>query len=297
MKIQTFSIVAGSQACNARCPFCISKMTVENNVALKEPEVNWPNFSKACRLAQISGVTTAMITSKGEPTLFPEQITKYLRSMHRFDFPIIELQTNGIPMAQKWATYEPHLKEWHTLGLSTIAISIVHFDPAKNREIYVPYAKEYIDLHDLIVKLHSLGFSVRLTCTMLGGYIDSAERLEGLIGFAREHKVEQLSVRPVNKPTKVNRDQMTYDWSVKHALSKEQIDDIVEFFKMSSSKRKVTLLMTLMHGAEVYDVDGQNVCLTDCLTRDPSTDDLRQLIFFPDGHLRYDWEYEGAIIL
>ncbi len=30
MKIQTFSIVAGSEACNARCPFCISKMTVPN---------------------------------------------------------------------------------------------------------------------------------------------------------------------------------------------------------------------------------------------------------------------------
>lgn len=292
MKIQTFSIVAGSQACNARCPFCISKMTVENNVALKEPEVNWPNFAKACRLAQISNVTTAMITSKGEPTLFPEQITKYLRAMHRFDFPIIELQTNGIPMAQKWTMYEPHLKEWHTLGLSTIAISIVHWDLEKNREIYVPYAKEYINLPNLISILHSLGYSVRLTCTMLGGYIDSPERLEGLIAFAREHKVEQLSVRPVNKPTKVNRDQGTYDWSVKHTLSKEQINKITEFFMVRG-----TLLMTLMHGAVVYDVDGQNVCLTDCLTRDPSTDDLRQLIFFPDGHMRYDWEYEGAIIL
>ena len=27
MRIQTFSILAGSEACNARCPFCISKMT------------------------------------------------------------------------------------------------------------------------------------------------------------------------------------------------------------------------------------------------------------------------------
>jgi hypothetical protein len=24
---------------------------------------------------------------------------------------------------------------------------------------------------------------------------------------------------------------------------------------------------------------------------------MRNLIFFPDGHLRYDWEYEGAILL
>ena len=35
----------------------------------------------------------------------------------------------------------------------------------------------------------------------------------------------------------------------------------------------------------------------DCLTIDPSADDIRQLIFFPDGHLRYDWQYAGALLL
>ncbi len=58
-----------------------------------------------------------------------------------------------------------------------------------------------------------------------------------------------------------------------------------------------TLLMTLIHGASIYDVKGQNVCLTDSLTLTARTDDLRQLIFFPDGHLRYDWQYPGAILL
>ena len=81
MKIQTFSIVAGSEACNARCPFCISKMTVAHGIDLKEPEVNWRNLRKACLLAQACGVTTAMITGKGEPTLFPNQITRYLHEM------------------------------------------------------------------------------------------------------------------------------------------------------------------------------------------------------------------------
>jgi len=71
MKIQTFSIVAGTLACNARCPFCISKMTVENGMTLKEPKVNWRNFHKACMLAERSAVSTVMITGKGEPTLFP----------------------------------------------------------------------------------------------------------------------------------------------------------------------------------------------------------------------------------
>jgi hypothetical protein len=49
----------------------------------------------------------------------------------------------------------------------------------------------------------------------------------------------------------------------------------------------------------VFDYKGQNVCLSNCLTHEPYTDKsvMRNLIFFPDGHLRYDWEYQGAILL
>ena len=58
-----------------------------------------------------------------------------------------------------------------------------------------------------------------------------------------------------------------------------------------------TKLLELPHGAIVYDVNGQNVCFSNCLTRTDNPENIRQLIFFPDGHLRYDWEYKGAILL
>lgn len=120
MKIQTFSIIAGSEACNARCPFCISHMTPPHGMELKEPEVHWRNFKKACRLAQLSGVTTAMFTGKGEPTLFPNQITKYLEALQDYDFPFIELQTNGIRMYDRQDEFDRHLSRWYHLGLTTL---------------------------------------------------------------------------------------------------------------------------------------------------------------------------------
>lgn len=291
MKIQTFSIVAGSEACNARCPFCISKMTVPNGVELKEPAVNWRNFGKACLLAQRCGVTTAMITGKGEPTLFPSQVHQYLEHMKPFGFPLTEIQSNGIPTALNPDKYRPWVTKWHEAGLTLMAVSIVHWEPEKNREVYVPYMKSYIDLAALIRLLHDHGLSVRLTCTMLKGFVDSPASVEGLIDFAREHKVEQLSVRPVNKP-ETSRDPETFRWTVDRCLSDAQQGEITAWFGQKGAK-----LMSLMHGAVVYDVGGQNVCLTNCLTIDPSGDDLRQLIFFPDGHLRYDWQYAGAILL
>lgn len=291
MRIQTFSILAGSEACNARCPFCISKMTPPLGVQLKEPIVNWRNFKIACRLALRCGVTTAMFTGKGEPTLFPELITKFLHALSEFQFPMIELQTNGILFAERAEEYSTHLDTWHDLGMTTIAISIVHYLPEKNRLVYLPHKKEYIDLPLLIQMLHDHRLSVRLACVMANGFIASREDLQDLVSFAREHQVEQLTIRPVNRPAS-SRNEEAYNWTSQHYLPPEQLDGVRQFLEVNGA-----LLMTLVHGARVYDLKGQNVCLTDSLTLEPRSDDLRQLIFFPDGHLRYDWQYPGAILL
>jgi pyruvate-formate lyase-activating enzyme len=291
MRIQTFSILAGSEACNARCPFCISKMTPPLGVELKEPEVNWRNFRIACRLAERCGTTTAMFTSKGEPTIFPHQITRYLREMQSSGFPIIELQSNGILIAERPELYSQHLQDWYDLGMTTIALSVVHWLPEKNRPVYLPYKPEYIDLPALIALLHSHHLSVRLAVIMARDFIDDPDDLAGMIEFARAHKIEQLTFRPVNRPT-TSREQEAFAWTMQHHLKPSQLQAIVRYLEMNGA-----LVMTLAHGAKVYDVHGQNICLTDSLTVDAKTEDIRQLIFFPDGHLRYDWQYPGAILL
>ena len=292
MKIRTFSIIAGSEACNARCPFCVSKMTPPLGMELKEPEVNWRNFEVACRFAKQNGVTTAMFTGKGEPTLFPRQITKFLYAMAKHEFPLIELQTNGIMVAQRWEEYVSHLSDWYKRWMTTIAISIVHYDPEKNRQIYLPYKKEYIDLPLLINKLHVLGFSVRLTCIGAKGFINSPRELQELIIFAKKNHVEQLTFTPVNKPDDtdiINRE--AWEWAKEHHLT-DELPEIIKYLERDGHH-----LLTLSHGARVYEMHGQNICLNYCLTVQPEAEEMRNLIFYPDGHLRSYWQYPGSIII
>ncbi len=291
MKFKTFSIVAGSEACNARCPFCVSKMTPANGIDTKEPEVNWKNFRVAAKLARQTGIDTAMITSKGEPTLFPQQVTKYLNALAEFEFPFIELQTNGIPISERREKYDFFVREWYQKGLTIPAISIVHYDAEKNRQIYLPHKEKYIDLPKLIEYFHEVGFSVRLACVALDGFIDSSGQLEKLIGFAQKNKVEQLTVRPVNKPEET-RNLQVYDWTSKHHLKSNQLEEMQGYLEKNGTR-----LLELPHGGTVYDISGQNVCLANSLTRNTDPEKGRQLIFFPDGHIRYDWEKEGAILL
>ncbi len=287
MQIQTFSVVAGSAACNARCPFCVARMTgleLDN----REPEVNWRNFRKACNFAKMKGVDTVLITGKGEPTLFPQQMTKYLERLESWDFPFIELQTNGKQIATN--DFNRHLVDWYDYGLSTIALSIVHYKAERNQEVY-QLAGGYLDLPALIEKLHHYRFSVRLTLMMFDGFIDSPETLVEMIEFCLAHKVEQLTIRPIEKPSAAE-DQEAFQFVKDKGLSKEQKQWIAHFLE-----EKAKLQWTLPHGALVYDFCGQNICLTNCLTISPETNDLRQIIFFPDGHLRANWQYKGAIIL
>mgnify|MGYP006301286599 CR=1 FL=1 len=289
MKIQTFTIVAGTRACNAKCPYCISKMTPSQGVEYKLQKTNWKNFEKACRLAQTNNVSTVLITGKGEPLLYPKQTRDFLKKMKPYDFPLIEVQTNGL-VFKNWEQNLNHFKKYHKLGLNTMAISIAHYDKEKNKQIFCPRS-EYPDLEKTIEKLHNLGYSIRLSCIMLKGYIDSVKEIKKLVDFCKKNRVEQLTVRSVTVPKKsINK--KVYDWTKKRVLSKKVLLKISKYLEKEGDK-----LMTLDHGGVVYDLNGQNICLSDCLTIKSNTEDLRQLIFFPDGHLRYDWQYRGATLL
>lgn len=291
-------------------------MTPPLGVELKEPKVNWRNFESACKLAKQTGVTTVMFTGKGEPTLFPKQITKFLRKIRKHGFPLIELQTNGIKIADKDPRCLSEIDNWYDLGMTTVAVSIVHFDPEKNREVYLPYRKTYIDLPALISYLHVKGFAVRLTCIAANGFIDSSNKLVQLLEFARTNQVEQLTLTPVNKPSEIIGEEVSFNncqaagaqsnnplppvisearkawlWTNEHHLTDKQQKDIFNYVQRNGSP-----VLTLAHGAVIYDIGGQNLCLNQCLTVQPEAKEMRNLIFFPDGHARYYWQYPGAII-
>lgn len=284
MKIQTLSVVVGTTACNAHCPFCVSKMTPTQGVE-GISNFNPKNLSKAMRFAQNNGVSTMLITGKGEPTLYPEDIDLVIDKGFK-SFPFVELQTNGISLAsEKLNTW---LGKWSVNGLSTIILSVVHYEDQMNKRIY---GDNYPNLKDLIAKLHNIGFSVRLSCIMIKDFIDTPDAVKDLLFFCKQNKVEQLTIRPVTTPDYSDNKEV-YEWTKLHYICDQDNCKIERFIRNEG-----TLLLKLMHGSEVYDYKGQNICISNCLTHSSNTEEIRQLIYFPDAHLRYSWTYEGAILL
>ncbi|HLD89594.1 MAG TPA: radical SAM protein [Patescibacteria group bacterium] len=284
-KISTLSVVTGTNSCNAKCPFCIARMTPQQSAM---NNINYRNLDIACRLAEKAGAVTALITGKGEPTLYPDTISFYLTNLSKY-FPILELQTNGLILPDD--KYNKFLKSWYGLGLTTISLSIVHYNDSRNKEIYTGN-RDYINLQLLINKLHNYGFSVRLSVIALKNYIDSPMEIARMIKFAKDNKVAQLTIRPM-VVYEATANKKVLNWALSHTIGPNWEDIVAK----TLSKIKNTFLMNLTHGGKVYDVSGQNVCFNTCLTLNPNEDELRQLIYFPDGKITYDWRYKGARII
>lgn len=293
MKFKMFSVVTGTEECISKCPFCVSCEKIEGRQA---PDVNWRNFHIACNLANRSNVDTVMLTSRGEPLLYPEMITNYLKNLHPYKFPFIELQTNGILFMKdsgKWSTYnkEYTLKKWYELGLTTITISVVSDEYEKNRQNYTPHGN-YINLKEMINYLHSFGFSLRLTCILQKGITSTTDEIKKFIEFAKAAGVEQTTLRPLNM--EYRREEIK-SYLHEHMLTDDDKENIQRWLESHG-----TQLLVLDDIGTVWDVNGQNVMFSVPLTantRSTDPDNRRNLIFFEDGHLRYEWEKTGGILL
>ena len=284
MKTHTFSIVVGTMACNAKCRFCVSKMTCR---ASKHHKVNWDRFEKACQIIEQArdGLVTVLLTGAGEPTLYPTAIRNHLEAMDG-RFPLVTLQTNGILLDRDT------LEEWRDLGLTQVCISIASANCDRSNEIMGISGNFNFNFWEQVRMLHDIGLSVRLNCTMLLEGISTPEEVEHLINCCQDQSVEQLTLREVDKPAcpagapEVAR-------YVEREKPTGAAEKLFHYLSMQGANR----LPDLPHGGVVFDYNDQNVCISNCLTDTLDLNDIRQIIFFPSGEIGYDWKYRGARIL
>ncbi len=250
------------------------------------PDFNEGDFNIACRIVDQmrNGLVTVMLTGKGEPMLFPNQITKYIDCIN-FRFPLIELQTNGTLVGEQ----VENLKKWEEYGLTLVCLSMVHPDKAENNTIM--RAPEGFDYWESVKVLQDIGLNVRLNCTMVKHGVDSLEKVERLIDLANLREVNQVTFREVTFP-EVGHNRTVIDW-VKDNQTVGLAKRLHHFLELKGATR----LLDLPHGGIIYDWDGQNVAVSSCLTGTTDPDDIRQIIFFPDGRVAYDWRYPAARLL
>lgn len=290
MKAHTFSIVVGTSACNANCPHCVSRMTATNFPL--PPEINWPRLVTACNIVQMArdGLLKVLLTGKGEPTLYPSQITDYLRRLSLHNFPLIDLQTNGI-------LFDPEIDdnilnklcEWRDMGLTLVCFSVAHFNHANSNNLMEIRCR--YNFQRAVEAVHKLGLAVRLNFTMLKSGVHSTDHVAACCHLAQHYGIEQLTFREVSRP----EDSISLE--VAAYVDREKpvgaCKRLFHYLEMNGAHR----LPDLAHGAALFDWNGQNISVNHCLTDTIDPNDIRQIIFFPGGEISYDWKYQGARIL
>jgi molybdenum cofactor biosynthesis enzyme MoaA len=247
------------------------------------PKVNWSRFEVACKVAEQGrdGVIPVIITGKGEPTLYPNLITQYLRELD-WQWPLVELNTNGTRLTPEL------LDHWREYGMTSVSISITHFWADESNKIMgLP---DDVSFWKVAKMVQDAGLSVRLNCTLVKGGVDTVSKVIQMIGMAKTHGIDQLTLRPVARP-KESVDPGAAAW-----VDENNVNESV-FFISKELEDHGTPLLHLPGGGKVYDYKGQNVALASCLTTSNDPNNIRQIIFLPDGRICYDWSYPGARIL
>ncbi len=301
-RVQTLTAMAGDMGCNAKCPDCISQMTTDLStevmrILFNYPKIEYDEFDWVLRVAISAGAKTFLITGKGEPTLKPQMVDDYLAFLHYnqeyAQMQVKELQTNGLLFQTEKFQKSGWLGRWRNMGLRTIALSLVDIDNEVNKEFYTPHLDKYPDLEKTINIIKNEGYSVRTSFTSVKGLIDSPKDIDRVMEFCGDMHVDQCSIRPARKPNKKEcYNTEVWNWVRDNEISQDQENEMVQHVKDNCDK----VLDKLMHGGMVYQFKGQNLCMTDCLTLKPEEPGARQLIFFPNGMVTYDWASKAAKI-
>ena len=303
-KVQTMSIVAGTMKCNAVCPDCVSKMTAnpKDYALFNFEDVEWDNFRIAADIAVAAGAKTALITGKGEATLYPQQINDYLKFLgdDRYrGMPMKELQTNGLIFHNENFQKAGWLKQWYDNNLRVISLSLVDIENWVNENFYCRKGEKYPPLEKTVALLQEIGYTVRFSITMMKGQVDSPESIDRVVNYCKQFEIPQLSVRPVRKPSGDTFCLKIAQWVEQNQLYENPNDPEYDQVRIISDyvQKHGRLEQKLMHGAAVYTFKGQNLCLTDCLTHNPEEPGFRQLIFYSNGMLTPSWDADALKIL
>lgn len=280
LKSENLTICLPYKGCNKNCFYCISRMTpmVESNKALM-----MSNLNKVAKLTETAEITSVLFTSKGE-TLQHNTDLEIIKDLSKpFKDNILEIQTNGIYLADSAGADLIHL---YNLGFNVIAISI---DDGDNL-----LSDNYINLFK---KISDFGMIVRLTVNAnenLRSFFD----FNHLIDYCSNNYIRQLMIRKLDIPAfYVPENVDGTDLISKIKKQEKYYNDLIRGFQDYRQNNIVPLLRRLNHGVNIYDVNGISFAYSDdCIQETNNGNNVRSLIFNQDGHIYTSWSSKASIL-
>lgn len=233
----TCSVLPVRVACNLRCPFCFSKSSISS---LDLERVDWSRMDveRYFAFAKDAGASRLVITGGGEPLLRPSDTISLIARGRAF-FDEIALFTNGTFLTRELA------RRLQDSGLSYVCYSRHHDDDARNRDLMgksAPNLEAFVEAAD--------GLTIRATCVMAQGWIDSAEAVVRYLAQLSAKGIEQFTFKHtyVAYSESLFANSPANQWSRAHAMNADPFDG------------RGTVIGQLPWGPRIRRLNGLQVC-------------------------------------
>jgi organic radical activating enzyme len=271
MKAGNLTISVPHEGCDKDCPYCISKITgyIQSDFGLMKK-----NLPKVKTVAAASAVSSVLLTGKGEPMLNWDDTLFLIKKFSEYP---VELQTNGLSLTKNLTA----LSNLYLAGLNTVALSVDSFR----------YLKE---LKEVMVESKRLGMMVRLCLNLTDRIPAVYNKFSHILEVLKKYEFDQLLIRHISYPEELEEsDNLAIDWIKRHTQYKRYLELMDTAYNITGA----TLVRTLPHGAQVWDIGGLSVSFSDyCVQTVNNTEDIRSLIFLEDGHLYTSWASRASIL-
>lgn len=293
--------------CNAKCPFCISRLTEKPDHPLDAKEsARWAGaVNRAMSYAKYHGVDTVLITSSGEPLLDMLRVFRAADTAQRVGIPIIEVQTNGTYLSREspcgaldgdveLGFVGKVLQRLVDHRVTTVAISAASTKSRKSAGIMgLDSEFDYLKEAEKVVES---GMLCRITLN-LNTIGDPALQESNIFEYMKQLRaigVHQLTIREIGVPCNIKEgaeESKVKQWIERNKVSVDTMNMI-----FSSIEQLGTKLRPLSYGGWVYDFCGVATTIATCMT-EAHSDEIRSLILQPDGHVYHSWNYRGSVLL
>jgi hypothetical protein len=284
MKAENLTICVPNNGCDKDCPFCVSKMT--GYVAFNE-NLFRQNINRVKTVARASGVTSVLLTGKGEPMLNARWVGVLAKEFEEWP---VELQTNGLNIIKCLKDGDVGMSRFLSGGdLNTIAISADSMGYAlKALTTLNPYRKS---------------LNLRITFNIINEKTLGIPINESIFNIAMDKLYEagasQVTFRKLSVPRQVRPCSPEGAKAAAYIavdVSKMYESQLVEMIEESLSNEG-ELIRILRNGFKVYEYRGLAILYSDyCIQDMDHEDDIRSLIYMEDGHLYTNWNSPASML-
>ena len=281
--------------CPCKCKFCLFILTADEMQDCPDSVL----AETAGRVLRAFPDTNFSISiTGGEPLMFEKRIIALLNAIRDNTSPqMVRWIGFGTSGTTKLPLYLNSYPDFHF----DLYLSRHHYDLEKQTKAFVNNVRphdvsEYSNLHDHV--------SVRLTCNLIGGGIDSLKQIKRYLGFAKSRGVKYVTFRELNK---ISGDASMYaqnyilDYIDYYGESLVPLQDILATVEVDSEFKFISqdIRPFIYHERWGYgdiEVTFRRVDEEQLLQYNDSFDDIDEVVLHPDGLVTGCWDRNQKIL-